>query len=323
MPGVSPALSPSLILTATLPVAMLLATGFFLRKRNVVDEGLRAGLMSLVLNVFFPALVFAKVSLNPALKNDAVALAAPATGFLSLLAGYAISACFVKAAGADTPERRRAFVYTAGNYNYGYLAIPVCEAFYGPESVAVLLLFNAGLELAFWTVGSVILTGDLKGDLWKRVLNPVTVAMIAAIVTNRTGLSDRLPDWLFRGTGMMGGCAVPCGLLLVGMGIPALLQGFRATHDFRLATVAVILRNGLIPALFVAAGLFIGLPDDVARLLLLQAAMPGAIFPIVMCQHYRVAPQVALRIAVATTLFGIGTLPFWLWLGAKLRMQFP
>ena len=45
-------------------------------------------------------------------------------------------------------------MYAAGHYNYGYLAIPVCAAVYGDGSVAVLLLFNTGLELCFWTAAS-------------------------------------------------------------------------------------------------------------------------------------------------------------------------
>jgi predicted permease len=313
-----PALSASLIITAIAPVALLLASGFVLRRRGVVDDGLRAGLMNLVLWVFFPALVLSKVTQNPALKDNAVALLAPAAGFASLLIGYTVSRLFSAWSGADTPERRRAFVYTTGNYNYGYLAIPMCETLYGKESVAVLLLYNIGLELCLWTVGMVVLTGEMNRDAWKRVINPITLSMVAALALNRAGAAEHLPAWFYRSTDMMGSCSIPCGLLLVGMGIPALLDGFRARHDFGITTGSILLRNGLIPALFVAGGLFIPLPTEVSRLLLLQAAMPAALFPIVMCQHYGVAPQVSLRVAVATTLAGLVTIPAWLWLGPWL-----
>jgi predicted permease len=315
------ALSASLILTAVAPVVLLLAGGFILRKRGVVDDGLRLGLMNLVISVFFPALVLAKVSKNVALQNNAVAFLAPAAGFASLLIGYAVSRVFAKACGADTPERRRAFVYTTGNYNYGYLAIPMCGAIYGEESVAVLLLFNVGLELCFWSVGAALLTGGVAKDIGRRIVNPITVAMVVALIINRAGVTPHLPDWFFKTTEMLGACGIPCGILLVGMGIPALISGFRANHDLRISIGAILLRNGLIPALFVAGGLFMPLPTEVSRLLLLQAAMPAALFPIVMCQHYGVAPQVSLRVAVATTLAGVVTIPGWLWIGPWLMAQ--
>ena len=312
------AVSGSLIFTATMPVALLLGTGYALRKRGVVDEQLRSGMMNLVIWVFFPALVLSKVSHNEALKDDAVAVFAPLAGFLSLAAGYAISRIFAGVGGADTPERRRAFVYTTGNYNYGYLAIPVSTALYGPDSVAVLLLFNVGIELCLWTLGLVLLSGKLDRDAWKRIFNPITIAMIVAMILNRAGLADHTPKFVFSFADMLGACAIPCGLLLIGMALPALLDGFRARHDLRITVSSVLLRNGLIPACFVLAALFLGLPPEVSRILLLQAAMPAALLPSVMCQHYGQAPQVSLRIAVATTLAGVATLPAWLWLGGRL-----
>ncbi len=306
------AVDGSLILSATTPVALLLATGYALRRRGVVDEPLRHGLMNLVLWCFFPALVLAKVAHNTALKDDAVAIAAPVAGFLSLLVGYGVCRLFARAAGAGEDARRRAFVYTAGNYNYGYLAIPICEAMYGRDSVAVLLLFNTGIELCLWSVGLVLLTGHFTRDAFKRLINPITLAMLAALVMNRTGLADATPDCLFRFADMLGACAIPCGLLLVGMAIPALIQGFRIHSEPRLSAVAILLRNLLIPAVFAAAAFLPGMPDTVARLLVLQAAMPAALLPIVMCQHYGVAPHVSLRVAVSTTIAGVLTLPAWL-----------
>lgn len=316
---VMPVLSTALILSSVVPVAALPATGFALRKRAMVDEHLRQGLMKVVLTVFFPALVLAKVTLNPALKDNAVALLAPTAGFASLLLGYTVCRLLAGLCGADTPERRRAFAYSAGNFNSGYLAIPICEALYGHDSVAVLLLFNVGYDLCLWTVGTMVLTGEMNRDSWKRIINPISVAMVVALTLNRTGLAEQLPGSFYRTVDMMGGCAVPCGLLLVGLGIPALLDGFRARSDSRITAGAVALRNFLIPALFVAGGLCIGLPKEVSRLLIMLAAMPAALLPIIMCQHYKVAPQVSLRVIVATTLAGMATLPFWLWLGNKVQ----
>jgi predicted permease len=314
-----PLLSPELILSSVAPVAFLPATGFALRKRAMVDENLRQGLMKVVLTVFFPALVLSKVTLNPALKDNAVALLAPTAGFLSLLLGYTVCRLFAGMCGANTPERRRAFAYSAGNFNSGYLAIPICEALYGHDSVAVLLLYNVGLELCLWTVGTIMLTGETNRDSWKRIINPISVAMVVALVLNRTGWAEQLPSCFFRTVDMMGGCAVPCGLLLVGLGIPALLDGFRVRSDARIAVGSIALRNLLIPALFVAGGLFLGLPKEVSRLLIMLAAMPAALLPIIMCQHYKVAPQVSMRVIVATTLAGVATLPFWLWVGNKVQ----
>lgn len=307
-----------LIITATLPIAGMLGLGFFLRKRETVDESLRKGLLNLVLHVFFPALVLAKVSFNPALQNNAVAIAAPLAGFLSLALGYGVCLLLARACDAGTDERKRAFVYVTANYNYGYLAIPICEKLYGSDSIAVLLLYNIGLELCLWSAGLVILTGKMGEQARKHILNPITLSMIVAMLLNRTGTAPHIPEGLRRLAEMLGACAIPCGLLLVGMGLPALISGFSMRSDLRLTVGSVLLRNALIPALFVLLALLPMVPDTVARILVLQAAMPGAMLPIVMCQYYKVAPEVALRVVVATTLVAVVTLPMWLAAAAPL-----
>jgi predicted permease len=139
------------------------------------------------------------------------------------------------------------------------------------------------------------------------------------LLLNRSGFANELPACFYRTADMLGSCAIPCGLLLVGLGVPALLEGFRIRGDARITLGAIALRNGLIPALFVLGGLFMGLPHEVSRVLILQAAMPAGMFSIVMCQHHRMAPQVALRVVVATTLAAAVSLPIWLGLGAKLQ----
>jgi len=309
----------ALLLTATLPVALLMGTGIVLRRQEIVEDRFRAGLLTLVLNLLFPALVLAKVTVNPALRDNVVALSAPVAGFLSSAIGLVIARLAAPLAGADTSERRRAFAYTAGHYNYSYLAIPVCTVLYGPESIAVLLLFNLGIEFSLWTVGIMTLTGGGLKDARRRMLNPITVSMLAAIVLNRTGIGAHLPDWSFSFLNMLGACAVPLGLMLVGMGIPALLQGFRAHHDPGIAIGAVVVRNLLVPGCFALAAVLIApLPAEVRRILLLQAAMPAGTMTLVMCQHYGIAPQVGLRVFVASTLAAIVTLPLWLWIGGRL-----
>lgn len=318
-----PVLSPSLILSAVMPVALLLGLGFVLRKRAVIDDPFRAGLLSMVLKVFFPALILAKVSVNPMLRDNAVALWAPLTGFLSSVIGFAVARLFARFCGAETTERARAFAYTTGHYNYGYLALSICGAIYGPGAVAILLLFNTGVEFSFWTIGIMTLTGGALKDAWKRVLNPITFAMIAAFILNRTGAGGHLPDWSLNFLEAVGACSIPCGLMLIGMGLPALFEGFRAHHDAKISIGAILLRNGVIPACFVGIALAAPhlpgapMPAMISKLLFLQAAMPAGVTPILMCQFYGVAPQVSLRVVVATTLASVVTLPAWLWAGAQ------
>jgi predicted permease len=54
------------------------------------------------------------------------------------------------------------------------------------------------------------------------------------------------------------------------------------------------------------------------QVILLQAAMPAAVFPIIMSRHYGGDPGLALRIVLGTSLAALLTMPWWLRWGAHL-----
>ena len=46
-----------------------------------------------------------------------------------------------------------------------------------------------------------------------------------------------------------------------------------------------------------------------------HAAMPAAVFPIIMARHYGGHAPTALRIVIGTTVIGLLTIPLWIKLG--------
>ncbi len=54
---------------------------------------------------------------------------------------------------------------------------------------------------------------------------------------------------------------------------------------------------------------------ELKQVLVLQAAMPSAVFPIVMSSHYGGDPPTALRVVLGTALLGLLTIPLWIKFG--------
>jgi predicted permease len=59
---------------------------------------------------------------------------------------------------------------------------------------------------------------------------------------------------------------------------------------------------------------------ELKRVIVLEAAMPAAVFPIVMARHYAGDPATAMRVVIGTTVVGLVTIPLWIrfgmqWLG--------
>jgi malate permease and related proteins len=51
---------------------------------------------------------------------------------------------------------------------------------------------------------------------------------------------------------------------------------------------------------------------ELRRVLYIQAAMPSAVFPIILARHYGGDPATAVRVVVATSVLGLITIPLWL-----------
>ena len=58
-----------------------------------------------------------------------------------------------------------------------------------------------------------------------------------------------------------------------------------------------------------------GLSTELRQVIVIQAAMPAGIMPIVLSRHYGGDASVAIKVVLATTLASIVTMPLWIRIG--------
>ena len=58
-------------------------------------------------------------------------------------------------------------------------------------------------------------------------------------------------------------------------------------------------------------------PIELRQVILVQAAMPCAVMPVILSKHYGGDPATALRLILATSAVAVLTMPFWLQLGLR------
>jgi hypothetical protein len=69
--------------------------------------------------------------------------------------------------------------------------------------------------------------------------------------------------------------------------------------------------------LFLLLARYLPASVELKRVIVLEAAMPAAVFPIVMSRHYGGDPLTALRVVIGTSLVGMVTIPLWIRFGMK------
>lgn len=310
------------MLGAVTAVFLVALVGALARRRGWLPGGADGPLMDLVVRVLYPALILDTVLGNPRLADPSNLLLPPLFGAATILAGFGLAAALAHVPPLRTalPSRveRRTFALATGLYNYAYLPIPLAQLIFDGATLGVLFVFNVGTELVLWTAGVLLLTGSAGSGSWKRAFNPPSLAVVLGLGLNLLGADALVPAALRRALSMMGQCAIPLALLLIGATVADELREVRFSHAARVVAAALGLRLLLLPAGMVAAAVLLPLPIELKRVLVLQAAMPAAMFPVVMAKYYGGDPATAVRIVLATSLASLVTIPLWLGFGLGL-----
>lgn len=310
-------MSFSTIIGAALPVFIILGLGYGLRHFKVLTAEADASLMKLVIRVFYPCLYFDYVVGNPALKGGSNLIAAPLVGFLTVVGGFLTAYGIARMMGLKVGKGLRTFAFGSGIYNYGFIPIPLILTLFADRgTLGVLLVHNVGVEIAIWTTGVILLSGEFKISALRNIANPPVIALLGALSINALGWDASIPEWTTQAIGMLAACCVPVGILLAGALIADLLQKQTLLGDPKVIAGSLLVRLGLLPAVFLLVAAFVpGLSNELRQVIVVQAAMPAGIMPIVLARHYAGDTGVAVRIVLGTTLASVLTMPLWIHAG--------
>jgi len=315
------------LLGAVAPVFIVILAGFAIRRAGWLTADADTSLMRLVVNLLFPCLILDNILGNPAVEQLGNVILAPVAGALTTLLGFGL--CWVAAPlfGMREPRARRTFAFTVGLYNYGYIALPLIEKLFPQPTVGILLVHNIGVETALWTAGLALISGGTAGGTaetagggtsrWRRVLNVPTIAILTALTLHFLGARWWMPGVVLSAVHGIGAAAIPMGLLLTGATFYDQIRFLSWKDSVADSLGAALLRLGILPLCMLALARWLPCPTELRHVMIVQAAMPCAVVPVLLAKHYGGDPALALRIIITTSLLGLLTIPFWLQFGLK------
>ncbi len=306
------------IFSAVLPVFGIIGIGWVLRRLNWLSEEADHSLLRVNINLLFPCLVLDSTLGNKALERWDNLLLAPAVGFFTLVAGIVVAYVFAAPFGIRDSRNRRTFAVTTGIYNYSYIPLPLALLLFpGGDTAGVLFVHNVGVEVAMWTLGVVMLSGGVAGKDWWKFLNAPLFAILVALLLNLVGAGSRMPTPLVTAVHWLGQCAIPMSLILIGAVVSDQQKEFYSRSAWSVFVGSALLRMALLPIPFLLLAKALPASLELKRVMVLEAAMPAAVFPIVMARHYGANPAIALQVVLATSLVGMFTIPLWIRLGMR------
>ena len=304
------------ILSVAVPVYLTMAAGAMARRVGLLKPEADASLMKLSVMLLTPALIIERVVGNESVMKIGPVAVAAGLGFTLVALSIGFTYFVAPLIGLKRGEGRRTFGVACGLQNYGFVAIPIVTALFPDKgTLGVLFTFTLGVEIACWTAGVGMLTGFDRAP-WRLALNAPVITILGSLVLNFTGLHVYVPQMAHNTFVMLGACAVPLAVLLIGASIADLIG--QEAMQWKVAVLSPVLRLGVLPLAFVAAAYYLPVTTELKRILIVQAAMPSAVFNIMIARMYGGHAPTAVQVVIATTVVSCVTTPIVIAWGLKL-----
>lgn len=297
-----------LVLTAALPVYLIVALGPLLRKTKALTPEMDKGVMAMAVHLFYPCLILDKMLGVDVLRDPVVVFSSAGIGCSIIVLAMGVAFIAGRVLQFERGGGLRTFSVSCGVQNYGFIAIPLMVYIFPDDdaTLAVMFTHNLGVELALWTVGIMLISGN-RSLSWRSLLKGPIIAVVVGLLLLQTGLDYYIPTVVHRVLEMLGVCAVPLSLLLVGTTMYDLARGVRL--DWRVSIGGVLVRLAIVPVVILCLAKYLPLATELRQVLVIQAAMPAGVFPIVLSRYYGGRADVAIQVVVATTLMSLITMP--------------
>lgn len=206
-----------------LPIVLLIALGYWMRRSGFVSSNVVAGLRKLVVSVALPAVLFVAF-LNVELSGEHIAVVVLTFGIclVLLVAGTLL--------GPRLAPEHPYFRFLMTGFEAGMLGIGLFGSAYGTDALSAFAVVDLGQELFIWSVFLALLLVTRDGIRQSRVLagtfvrSPVVIAILLGLAGSLLGLSDSLYSGAVTGGAMrtlefLAALTAPLILMIVGYGI--------------------------------------------------------------------------------------------------------
>jgi len=286
----------AVIFAVIAPVFLCAAVGVIWARRGVAYE--TEFVTRLVTNVGFPCLIFVTL-----VKMDIDWTTFGQMAFAALVTTLVFGVIAIPILRAAKLELR-AFLPSMMFANTGNMGLPLCLLAFGQEGLALGISFFAVSALLVFGLGPAIASGSPRlSEAFRAPLIWSTLAALAVMY-----LEIPMPGWLLKTFELLGGFAIPLMLITLGVSLAEL-----KLHSLPRSMGLALLRLGM--GFLVGWGMahLMGLEGAARGVLIIECAMPVAVFNYLYAQMYDTRPADVAGAIVVSTGLGFAALPALLW----------
>ncbi|NLN83758.1 MAG: AEC family transporter [Firmicutes bacterium] len=295
-------------------VFSLIGFGVFLSKSKFIDEKIAKFIAALVVTYVVPATLITNM-LNyftlESLKSSLVGLLVP---FLSIAIVYGLSFPIGKT--LNLPKGKMGvFSSLFGFSNTVFVGLPVSIALFGNEAAPLALLFFAANAILFWGIAAPGVRRDAEPDASmslietiKKIFSPALITLIFSSLLILLRLN--LPDFIMEPLRYIGSMSTPLALIYIGHILAGLkLEQLKIDLPLLFVLIGRFMISPFVTFLLLRAFKVEGL---LARVSIIQAAMPCMAQAPIVAALYKADSQFAATAVSLSTLIGLLFLPLYM-----------
>lgn len=281
-----------------------LMIGVFAYKTKMITDKNRPHFISLVLNIFLPAMVFNSFRnlTTELLKTGLIVFIA---SFIIYTLTYFIGALFFR---DFEDKKKRILHYATLVNNVGFAGQPLSADMFGDIGTIYASIYLVPHRIFMWTVGISVLSRDpstnVKSAFIKLIRNPSIIALILGLT--RGILQIPLPQFVDRSMGQLGSAVSPLAAIMIGSIIATLdLNSLFEKGVMRFTFIRLI----GIPLIVLTICKLIGISGPISGVLTIMTAMPAGTTTALLADSYGLDEQLASKTIFVSTLLSVITVP--------------
>lgn len=276
------------------PVLACAAIGFYWAKSGYDFDP--EFISRLVLNVGAPCLMLSVLS---SVEVDLAAFKRTAFACVLIATLMAVLGVVIPRVRGDDV---RAFLPSFLFPNVGNMGLPVCMLAFGEQGLALALVFFMVLSIAHFPAGILLAGGRDAGGFKGLLKMPILYAIVIGACLVMFNIN--LPQPIKNSVELIGGMTIPLMLITLGVSLQRLHVG-----QWQQALFYSVMRigGGLLVGLLVVW--LLGLEGVERGVVIVQAAMPVAVFNYLFAERFQREPQAVAGMVVMSTLISFATVP--------------
>ena len=297
---------------------LLVATGFFLRKKQLLPSDAHVLMSRLETLVFLPALNFStqitQCTVSTFKENAPLILYGIPIICAAIALSIPLSRLFVKKNETSEEKKyeRNVYKYALSLANYGFVGNFIILGVWGSEVFYKYSLFTFSFAPISLAWGLFLLTPHSKSEgaaknLKRIFLSPPLIAMVLGMICGLLGLSKYIPDFFSSALQSVSSCMGPVAMLITGF----VVGGFDTRSLFlnKKSYVISSLRLIFIPVLILSVLKLFGASDELLILALVAFATPVGLYTIIFPAAYGGETRHGASLVMLSQLLSAITIP--------------